>query len=166
MRAPLVAALPLLGLACGPAGADPRIATPEATVRTVLEATHLVDAPPVLPVGRFGREPAPERPPPDLAALALCFWDFDRDDLASRGMADFVAGMLAAMEGRLVYHVGRRRSTVDTGFRTVVMRRSRSGRSRSGWHIVLAESVPPEIQEGLRRRPRSALDDRRGRDLP
>jgi hypothetical protein len=144
----------LLALAmagCGPTEADPRIATPQDTVRTVLQATHLDDLQAVLPVGRFGRgrEDRPERPLPDVEALALCFWDFDRDDPASRGMADFVAGMLAAGGGTLRYDVGRRRATVQAGVREVVMRRS-----RQGWHIVLAETVPPEIQRGLLSGPR------------
>jgi hypothetical protein len=123
---------------------DPRLATPQDTVATLLAATHLAGV-----TSGILSDAAPDRPPPDFDVVARCFWDIDRDDPASRAMADFTAGMLAARQRDLVYRIGRRHAVVQSGFRDVHLRRV-----REGWVIVLRDTVPEEIREGLRRGPR------------
>jgi hypothetical protein len=132
----LVLALLLLG--CGSGEPDARIATPQATVETLLEATHLWGAERPDDVGN--------EPIADIAAVAVCFWDYDRDDPESRAMGDFVAGMLAAGQRGLSYDVREHWTVVTTGSRPVHMLHT-----RQGWQIVLRETVPEELRRGLRR---------------
>lgn len=119
-------------------GPDPRVATPQATVETMLRANHLWR------VGLF--EARLPRPPPDVSEVASCIWDYDRDDQGSRAMAEFVAGMLAAGQGQLEYRIGRSRAVVRTMHRSVYLRKS-----GNSWLIVLRDTVPDEIRQGLRR---------------
>jgi hypothetical protein len=138
-RGLMLAILLLLGLAaCGPAQPDSRIASPQATVETLLDATHLRGA---ARPDDLGAETTS-----DVATMALCFWDYDRDDPESRAMGEFVAGMLAAGQRGLVYDVRDRWAVVVTGTRPVHMRRT-----RPGWQIVLRDTVPEELRRGLHR---------------
>ena len=162
MRCPAaLVAVTALTAACGPSEPDPRLATPRATAATVLRATGLEGATGPEPGGRFGfgrresRGPAPL----DLDSLALCFLDFDRDDPASRAMAEVVAGMLAGGGAGLRFEQGRRRARIHSGRRSVTLHHT-----RLGWRISLAETVPPDIAASLRARPRTPDDD--GRELP
>lgn len=139
-----LAGLVLLFAAAACSSPDPRLATPQDTVATLLEATHLRGATATTPAYA-----ASQRPAPDFDVVAACFWDIDRDDPASRAMADFTAGMLAAGQRGLIYRIGQRHAIVRTGNRDVHLRRV-----REGWVIDLGETVPDEIREGLRRGPR------------
>lgn len=123
---------------CGPGEPDPRIASPQATVGTLLAATHLW--------GADGPDDARHAPPPDVATVALCFWDYDRDDPESRAMGDFVAGMLAAHQQGLRYELHERWAIVMTGSRPVHLRRT-----SQGWQIVMRDTVPESLRRGLHR---------------
>jgi len=159
---PLVLCVPLLGCLQGP---DPRLETPRATVETLLRANHLLPGQAghvssSMPTSRFGRMERASRPPPDIEAVALCFWDYDRDDPTSRAMGDFIVGMLASGQGRLEYNVGPRSAEAFVGNRPIHFIKT-----RRGWEIVLRDSVPEEIRNGLRRGRlvRHRLDER---DMP
>jgi hypothetical protein len=132
-----LAALLLLA-ACGEGEPDPRLASPQATVETLLGATHLW--------GAEGPDDARFAPPPDIATVARCFWDYDRDDPESRAMGDFVAGMLAAHQHGLRYEVHERWAIVLTGSRAVHFRRT-----DEGWQIVMHDTVPDSLQRELHR---------------
>jgi hypothetical protein len=143
---------------CHPGQADPRLATPERTIATLLEASGvglpLGGAPPEAPL-RSQRQ----RRFHDIDTVALCFWDYDRDDPAVRAMGNFVVGMLAARLGHLVFNENGRVATVQAGRRTVFLRHE-----ALGWQLRLRDSVPHDVQETLRRRP--PLLPRPRQDLP
>lgn len=146
----LVLMLALSGLFGCTSEPDPRLAMPQNTVETLLRATHLWrDAEPAA-LGVRPRRIEAHRPPPDIERVALCFWDYDRDDPVSRAMGEFVAGMLAAFQGDLVYYQRRHTAAVQTGSRQVHMRRA-----SEGWLIVLRQTIPEEIRASLHRAPRS-----------
>lgn len=140
--------LVVLALACLAACTrppDPRIATPQDTVETLLRAYHLWGATSPGAARRSWSGRQGDLPPsPDMAAVALCFWDYDRDDPRLRAMGRFVTGMLAAGQGSLLFDVRGGNAVVRSGHRPVYFRRT-----SQGWHIVLQESVPAEIREGL-----------------
>lgn len=124
---------------------DPRIATPRDTVETLLRAYHLWGATSPGDATRAWSGRAGDHPPsPDISAVALCFWDYDRDDSHRRAMGRFVTGMLAAGQQSLLFEVRSENAVVRSGRRPIFFRRT-----GQGWHIVLQESVPPEIREGL-----------------
>lgn len=126
---------------------DPRIARPQATVETLLRANYLWGATSPRPMASSWSPERGELPPvPDIDAIALCIWDYDRDDPDSRAMAEFVAGMLAAGQHRLAYHTEGDRAVVVSGNRPIFLRRS-----SQGWHIILRESVPDEVRQGIMR---------------
>lgn len=134
--------------ACGSGEPDPRIATPTATIETLLRANHLwrVEAG-FLGFRRRGegREEGGERLTVDIDSVAACFWDYDRDDPSSRAMGVFVAGMLAAGQRDLVYHEGRRTAVVETVHRPVHFRRT-----RRGWVIVMSATIPSDLRDSIR----------------
>lgn len=139
-------------LQCSASEPDPRVASPQATVETLLRANHLWR------VSLF--EARLPRPPPDVAVVASCFWDYDRDDQGSRAMGEFVAGMLAAGQGQLEYYMGQRQTIIRTRNRPVYLRVT-----GQQWLIVLRDTVPEEIREGLRhpvRRPEQEF----GHEMP
>lgn len=75
-------------------------------------------------------------------------------------MGEFVSGMLAAGQGQLEYYMGQRQTVIRTRNRPVYLRRA--GRE---WLIVLRDTVPDEIREGLMnpvRRPQSEF----GHEMP
>ncbi len=131
---------------CGPAEPDPRIRTPQATVETLLRANHLWELMSLHAGGPMPRRDDLDTPPPDIEVVALCFWDYDRDDPDSRAMGEFVTGMLAGGLHRLEYRTGQRQAIVRSGDRLIYM-----VQSRQGWQIVLRDTVPDEIREGLRK---------------
>jgi len=124
---------------------DPRFATPQATVQTLLKTYGLWQV--------TFLEARDTRQQPDIDTVARCFWDYDRDDSGSRAMGEFVAGMLAAGQGRLEYDVRQTQALVRTMNHPVFLRKT-----DDGWLIVLRDTVPEEIRNGLRDRPRRAPD--------
>lgn len=153
----VTAILTAWGLAGCRSEPDPRIATPQATVETVLRANHLLGA--TRPAPRSDPRAAGDRglpPSPDIEAMALAVWDYDRDDPSSRAMGGFVAGMLAAHQRSLSYEVTEEGGAVYSGSRPVYLRRS-----WQGWHLVLRDTVPDEIRQDLirgRQRTRQRFD--------
>ncbi len=133
----------LLVLACGDVTrTDPRLATPERTVRTLLAAHGIEDAAPgaleerLIAEGGFAIV--------DRAAYEACFADLHQPGGA--GMAGYVLGLLAAARGELRYETIEQHGYVQVreGLR-VVMRR---GEDRA-YRIVLAESVPEDIRRSI-----------------
>ena len=133
----------LLVLACGDVTrTDPRLATPERTVRTLLAAHGIEDGAPgaleerLIAEGGFAIV--------DRAAYEACFADLHQPGGA--GMAGYVLGLLAAARGELRYETIEQHGYVQVreGLR-VVMRR---GEDRA-YRIVLAESVPEDIRRSI-----------------
>lgn len=134
----------LLVLACGDVTrTDPRLATPERTVRTLLAAHGIEDAAPgaleerLIAEGGFAIV--------DRAAYEACFADLHQPGGA--GMAGYVLGLLAAARGELRYETIEQHGYVQVrreGLR-VVMRRGEDG----AYRIVLAESVPEDVRRSI-----------------
>ena len=133
----------VLVLACGDVTrTDPRLATPERTVATLLAAHGIEDAAPgeleerLIAEGGFAIV--------DRAAYEACFVDLHQPGGA--GMAGYVLGLLAAARGELRYETIEHHGYVQVreGIR-IVMRRGEDG----AYRIVLAESVPEDIRRSI-----------------
>lgn len=139
-----VALAALLLCACGDATTrtDPRLATPERTVQTLLAAHGIAGADRdevqarVVAEGGFSIA--------DREAYEACFADLDQP--GGPGMAGYVLGLLAAAQGELRYETFEQRGVVQVreGVR-VVMRRGDDG----AYRIVLAESVPEDVRRSI-----------------
>lgn len=121
---------------------DPGLATPEATVSTLLGAYGLEDVPQEEVRRRIGQHGAFELR--DRAAFESVFADLDQP--GGEGMAGYVLGLLAAAKDELRYETvaGRGYVIPREGVR-VVMDRGDDG----AYRIVLTESVPEEIRSSL-----------------
>ncbi|HJK95811.1 MAG TPA: hypothetical protein RMF84_01250 [Polyangiaceae bacterium LLY-WYZ-14_1] len=124
---------------------DPRLATPEGTLETLLSAYALDD----LPQAEIRRRLASGRRLSlrDPEAWRICF-----DDLRTpqdEGVAGFVLGAVATHKDVLRFEGGQDRTLVRSlgdaaSDRVIVLRRR-----PSGWKIVLRESVPREVRRSL-----------------
>ncbi len=139
-------ALSLAGLialaSCGQAsGTDPRFATPERTVETMLAAHDAGHASGAEIQARMASEGA--LPIVDAEAYAACFTD--RDQPGGGALAEYVFGMIAAARDDLRYEtIGDRGSViVRPGVRVAMQRRD------GAYRIVLAESVPEDVRRSL-----------------
>lgn len=137
----LVATLALA--ACGPtSSADPRFATPERTVETMLAAHGAAGLSGAAIQARMASEGA--LPIVDREAYAACF--VDRDEPGGEALAEYVFGMIAAAKDDLRYETIAERGAVIVrpGVR-VAMRRGRDG----AYRISLRESVPEDVRRRL-----------------
>lgn len=121
---------------------DPRFATPERTVATLLATHGLADESQESIRSRIAERGSFELR--DAETWRLCFTDLERP--GGEGMAGYVLGLLAAARDELRYETAANRGYVfpREGIR-VVMDRGEDG----AYRIVLAESVPEEVQRGL-----------------
>jgi len=131
----------LLVSACGDAAtADPRLATPERTVRTLLAAHGIAERDDVQArmIAEGGLSIV------DREAYEACFADLDQPGGA--GMAGYVLGLLAAARGELRYELFEQHAVVYVreGVR-IAMRRGDDG----AYRIVLAESVPADVRRSI-----------------
>ncbi|MCB9597914.1 MAG: hypothetical protein H6719_34680 [Sandaracinaceae bacterium] len=121
---------------------DPRFATPERTVATLLATHGLADESQDAIRARIAERGSFELR--DAETWRMCFTDLDRP--GGEGMAGYVLGLLAAGREDLRYE-----TIADRGYAMpregirVVLERGQDGAFR----IVLAESVPEEVQRGL-----------------
>ncbi len=122
---------------------DARYSTPEHTVETLFAAYGLGDASADALRERLAARVSFELQ--DHDAHRACFADHDGDAL-SDGMAGWVFGALAAGRDALRTEMFADRATVSPreGVR-VVLRHGEDG----AWRIVLRESVPDRVREGL-----------------
>lgn len=134
--------LAVLALGCGEAShADPRFATPERTVETLLAAHGAGDA----SEGELQERIASG----GLAVVdrelhARCFADLDQPGGAA--MASYVLGMLAAARDALRYEtVADRGYVIPREGMRIVMQRGEDG----AYRIVLADSVPEDVRRSV-----------------
>ncbi len=121
---------------------DPRFATPERTVATLLATHGLSDVSQDDIRARIAERGSFELR--DAETWRQCFVDLDRP--GGEGMAGYVLGLLAAARDDLRYETvaGRGYAIPHEGIR-VVLPRGEDG----AYRILLSESVPEEIQRGL-----------------
>ncbi len=137
-RALSLAALAAM-MACGEAsGTDPRFATPERTVDTLLAAHGAGEASASELTARVA---AGGLPVVDRELHARCFADLDQP--GGEAMAGYVLGMIAAARDALRFEtVGERGYVIPREGARVVMQRGADG----AYRIVLAESVPEDVR--------------------
>ncbi|HEY8430304.1 MAG TPA: hypothetical protein VIL20_18110 [Sandaracinaceae bacterium] len=132
-----------VALGCGEtSSADPRFATPERTVETLLEAHGAGEASEAelrARVAEGGLRVV------DRELFARCFADLDQP--AGPALASYVLGMIAAARDALRYEtIADRGYVVPRDGVRIVMRRGSDG----AYRIVLSESVPEDVQRTLR----------------
>lgn len=146
MRRPLcspIRALPLLLVtACSDARhTDSRFATPERTVRTLLQAHGIAELGPrdierrAVAEGGFTVV--------DREAYEGCF--VDRDQPGGDAMAGYVFGVLAGAGRDLRFELVEQRAYVQARDARIVMQRGEDG----AYRIVLADSVPEDLRRTL-----------------
>jgi hypothetical protein len=145
MRPILIAMLSTSLGACAP-NVDPRFATPEATVRTLLDSYGLAEVSESEVRGRLGAHASFSLR--DRETFQRCFSDLR--DPRDEGLAGYVLGAIAAAKDSLVVDVDEDtgHGTIRLGSRgsptTIVVRRN-----DGAWRIVLAESVPERVRRQL-----------------
>lgn len=142
VRAVLAVFASLVISAC--AEPDPRFSTPEKTVESLFEAYGVADVPEreiqrrLLMRERFELV--------SRAAMLETFADYRVEE--QEGLTGFVFGRLVARKASLTYDCSEKRCEVrpegETDAPPVVLRKD-----GGEWKIVLAESVPPEVQREL-----------------
>jgi hypothetical protein len=134
----------LLAVGCGePRTTDPRFATPERTVATLLEA-HGVGADARQDEIRARAVDEGGFRVRDRAAYEACFADLDRP--GGQALAAYVMGMLAGARDELRYTTFEERASVQLrDGQRIAMRRGSDG----AYRIVLADSVPEDAQRSL-----------------
>jgi hypothetical protein len=121
---------------------DSRFATPERTVETLLATYGLEDVPQEEIRTRMAERGAFELR--DRETWRQCFVDLSRP--GGEGMAGYVLGVLAAARDDLRYEtVEEHGYVIPRDDIRIVMERDETG----AYRIVLAESVPEEVQRGL-----------------
>lgn len=144
LRAALALVLGAVALAACAPRTDPHLATPESTLRTLLDAYGLGEVPQAEVRRRMAAGDRFELI--DDVGWRRCF-----DDLRTpqdEGLAGFVLGAVAAHKDALRLELGDDRAVVrpvEEGLgREIVLRRR-----PSGWRIVLRESVPRDVRLAL-----------------
>lgn len=133
----------VLLVACGEVTrTDPRFATPERTVATLLAAHGAAELSQAELTERFvsqGRLTVVDR-----EAYELCF--ADPETPGAQGLAEYVVGMIAAGRDELRYEtVEQHGYVIPRRGPRIVLRRGDDG----AYRVVLAESVPEDVQRSL-----------------
>ncbi len=141
--AALALLLPLVAACAG--GGDPRFVTPEDTVRTLFAAYGLEHVPEETILARLAEGQRFELLDP--AGFRACFADHRGPE--HEGMAGYVFGVLAAGKEHLRFRADGERVRVLVGRGGASDPRIVMRRTRGGFKIVLAESVPEDVRRRL-----------------
>lgn len=143
LRRAWIVALATIAIACGQtSSADPRFATPERTIQTLLEAHGVGHASASELQARMASEGGLHVV--DRETYAACFVDLGEP--GGDALASYVLGMIAAARDDLRYELIAQRGYVipRDGVR-IAMQRGADG----AYRILLRESVPEEVRRSL-----------------